>query len=237
MFDRKVTLNLSAYYMVWENIQIQFFNPNGGFGNTAFVTNGANFHVKGAELQLGLRPTAGLSFQAGATYNESRQVTSPCFISNNPGSSTFGQCITTYYRGGAPVVAQSPFGAIGSPLPYSPRFQGSLRGRYEWSGRGGLGWFAGGGVSYTGPMYNQPSTYPSGDGVLIPGTTLLRYRMPGYALVDAQLGVRRDNVTVTLFGENLTDSNASTFTSSVQFIKAEVPVRPLTYGVKVGVTF
>jgi hypothetical protein len=42
---------------------------------------------------------------------------------------------------------------------------------------------------------------------------------------------------VTLFGENLTNTHASTFTSSAQFIKSEVPVRPLTYGLKIGTKF
>ena len=227
LLDHEVTLNLSAYYMIWQNMQLQFFNPE-GFGNLAFVTNGANFHIKGIEAQLAVRPFAGLSVQAGATYNDSKQVSSPCFISDNPGSSTLGQCIKT---------AVSPFGTIGANLPYSPHFQGNLRARYDWAGRGDLNWFVSGGVSYTGAMWNEPSTYPSGEGVAIPTTALLRYRMPGYALLDASLGFRHDNWTVSLFGENLTDSHASMFTASTQRVKSEVVVRPLTYGLKLGVNF
>lgn len=239
LLNHMATFNLSAYYELWDNIQIQFFNPNGGFGNTSFVTNGANFHVKGIEAQLAVRPAAGLSIQAGATYNDSKQVSSPCFISNAPGSPTLGQCITQYYKknNSTPITVQSPFGNIGDTLPFSPHFQGDIRGRYEWPGTGSMSYFAAGGVSYTGPMYNQPSTYPSGDGVAIPGTTLLRYRMAGYALLDANIGFKRDNLTMTLFGENLTNTHTSTFTSSAQFIKSELPVRPLTYGVKVGLNF
>ncbi len=242
LFDHKVTFNLSAYYMIWENVQIGFFNPAGGFGNTSFVTNGANFHVKGLEAQIAARPIDGLSLQVGATYNDSKQVSAPCLVANNPGTNTLGQCITTYYSfpAGQPPVqhnVQSPFGALGSSLPYSPHFQGNVRGRYEWAGMADLKWFVSGGVSYTGGMYNQPSTYPSGDGVAIPGTTLLRYHMSGYALVDASIGFKHDNWNVSIFGENLTNSHASTFTSSAQFIKSEVPVRPLTYGLKIATDF
>ncbi len=241
LFDHKVTLNLSAYYMVWENMQLQFFNPE-GFGPLAFVTNGANFHVKGLEAQLALRPFAGLSIQGGATYNDSKQVTSPCFVSDNPGSSTLGQCITTYYNkaaalGGTSSPAINPFGTLGSGLPFSPHFQGNLRARYDWQGKGDGNWFVSSGVTYTGAMWSEPSTYPSGDGVAIPTTALLRYRMSGYALLDASIGFRHDNWTASIFGENLTDSHASTFTSSTERVKSEVPVRPLTYGVKVGITF
>lgn len=237
LFDRKLQLNLSAYYMVWENVQIGFFNPAGGFGNTSFVTNGANFHVKGLEAQFTARPIHGLSIQGSATYNDSKQVTQPCFVSNNSASSSFGKCISTYYSGGAAVALQSPFGAVGSTLPYAPHLQGDLRVRYEWAGPAKLDWFVSGGASYTGVTYNQPSTYPSGENVLIPGTTLLRYRQPGYALLDASIGFRHDNWNLSVFGENLTNSQASTFTSSAQFIKSEVVTRPLTYGLKVGVDF
>ncbi len=132
---------------------------------------------------------------------------------------------------------QSPFGTIGSITPFSPHVQANLRGRYDWQGSADMLWFVSSGVSYTGAMYTQPSTYPSGDGVTVPVTTILRYRMPGYALVDAQIGFKRDNWTVSLFGENLTNTHASTFTSSAQFIKSEVPTRPLTYGMKIGTSF
>ncbi len=206
LFDRRLQFNLSAYYMVWQDVQIGFFNPAGGFGNTSFVTNGANFHVKGVEVQVVARPMEGLSIQGGATYNDSTQTTAPCFISNVQGSTSFGQCITNYYKGGAPIPLQSPFGAIGSALPYSPHFQGDLRVRYDFKGPGELGYWVSGGASYTGPTYNQPSTYPSGEGVLIPGTTLLRYRMSGYALLDAQIGIKRDSWTASLFGQNLTNT-------------------------------
>lgn len=237
LFDRKVQLNLSGYYMVWENVQFGFFNPAGGFGNTSFVTNGPSYHIKGVEAQVVARPVEGLSIQGTATYNDSKQSNSPCLRSNVPASSTFGQCITSYATSSGVVPVQSPYGVQGGITPFSPHFQGSARARYEWPGTGSINWFVAGGISYTGTEYNQPSTYPSGDGVLVPGTTLLRYRQHGYSLLDASVGFTRDNVTVTVFGENLTNSHASTFTSSAQFIKSEVPVRPLVYGVKVATTF
>ena len=93
------------------------------------------------------------------------------------------------------------------------------------------------GVSYTGDMYNQPGTYPSGVGVAVPNTTFLRYLQPGYATVDASIGISKDNWSVELYGQNLGNSHASTFTSSAQFIQSEVPLRPRVIGVKVGAHF
>ncbi len=237
LFDDKVLLNFSAYYMEWDNVQFTFFNPLGGFGNTEFNTNGADFDVKGLELQLSAHPYQGVSVQGGFTYNNSEQVNSPCLISNYPGSLTSGQCITSYYKNGTVMPVQSPFGNVGSVLPYAPSVQANLRLRYDWQGPGALQYWVSGGVTYTGSTYNEPATYPSGEGVKIPTTVLLRYKMPGYALLDAQIGIRRNNWTVSIFGDNITNSNASTFTNSVQFIKSEVAVRPMTYGAKYTVDF
>ncbi len=245
LFDHKVTFNLSAYYMEWKNIQIGFFNPAAGFGNTAFATNGPTYHIKGLEAQLSIRPMAGLTINGSATYNESKQANAPCFIANNPGVSSFGKCITEVYVGGQVKPVQSPFGNVGSITPFSPKFQGNIRARYEWTGKGGMDWFIGAGVNYISTQYNQPATYPNGDvpgngngvspnGIIVPATTVLRYKMPGYALADAQIGFTRDNWTVTIFGDNIFNSHASTFTNSSQYIKTSTVVRPLTYGIKIA---
>lgn len=244
LFDRKVTFNASAYYMIWEDTQIGFFNPAAGFGNTAFATNGPNYHIKGAEVQIVARPTSSLTIQGSATYNDSKQSNAPCFIANNPSASTFGQCITQVYTSSGVKPVQSPFGNVGSITPFSPHFQGNVRVRYEWTS-GDMNWFVAGGVNYTSSMFNQPATYPSGDvagngnvlgpnGIIVPATTVLRYKMPGYALADAQIGFTRDNWTVTIFGDNLFNSHASTFTNSSQYIKTSTIVRPMTYGLKIS---
>jgi outer membrane receptor protein involved in Fe transport len=248
LFDRKVTFNLSAYLMDWKNVQVGFFNPAAGFGNTAFGTNGPNYRIKGAEMQIVARLMDGLTIQGSATYNDSKQSNAPCFIANNPGVSSFGKCITEVFSGGVIKPVQSPFGTVGSITPFSPHFQGNVRGRYEWTGKGGMEWFVAGGVNYTSAQFNQPATYPSGDvpgngnvlgpnGIIVPATTVLRYKMPGYALTDAQIGFSRDNWTVTIFGDNLFNSHASTFTNSSQYIKTSTIVRPLTYGLKISAKY
>jgi outer membrane receptor protein involved in Fe transport len=88
-----------------------------------------------------------------------------------------------------------------------------------------------------GSMWNQPASYESGVGVLIPATTYLRYYQPAYTTLDISLGVEKGQWTATFFGSNMTDSHASTFTSSAQFIESEVPLRPRVMGVRVGYKF
>jgi outer membrane receptor protein involved in Fe transport len=233
MLDHKLQVNLSGYYMVWNNIQFGFFDPGDGFGNTTFVVNGADYHIKGGEIQATYRPISGLSIQGSATYNDSKQVSSPCLVSTVPGSATLGQCITYRYSKGNKVPIQAPFGLIGSSLPFAPHFQGNARIRYDWAGPAELKYWVGAGVTYTGSTYNQPANFPAGvEGSTIFNSTLLRYRMPGYALADAQIGIRKDNWSASIFGDNIFNSHASTFTSSAQYIESRTVVRPTTYGVK-----
>lgn len=248
LFDRKVTFNLSAYYMTWKNIQIGFFNPAAGFGNTAFGVNGPTYDIKGLSAQIFARPTRGLTIQGSASYNESKQSNAPCFIANNPGVSSFGQCITQVFSGGQVRPVQSPFGNVGGTTPFSPKFQGNIRVRYEFDGPADAQWFVAGGANYISSQFNQPATYPSGNvagngsvlgpnGIIVPATTVLRYKMPGYALADGQIGFTRDDWTVTVFGDNLFNSHASTFTNSSQYIKTSTIVRPRTYGLKISTKF
>ena len=130
----------------------------------------------------------------------------------------------------------NPYGTVGGVAAFSPKWQGNIRARYDWDLMN-YNAFAAVGMSYTGSMYNQPANYVSGNGVLIPSTTYLRYFQPSYVTFDAQFGVVKDQWTAQIFGENLGNSHASTFTSSAQWIKSEVPLRPRVIGLKVSYTY
>jgi hypothetical protein len=114
--------------------------------------------------------------------------------------------------------------------------QFNLRARYDMT-VGQYNAYAMFGANYTGGMFNQTDTAVNGDTVTTPTTTLLRYYQPAYTTYDASIGVNRDNWNASLFGTNLSNSNASVFTSSAQFIKSEVPIRPRVIGVKVSYKF
>jgi outer membrane receptor protein involved in Fe transport len=231
LLQNRLQLNLSAYYMFWNNVQFLFFNPT-QLGNTTFGVNGPNYEVKGLEGQFTARATEGLTFQGSFSLNDDTQTNSPCLEDNYVGSPGIGQCITEVK--GKPF--SNPFGSIGSVPAFSPKFEGSIRARYEWT-INQVDAFVQGDVNYIGSMFNEPATYESGAGVLIPNTTLLRYLQPGYATCDASAGIDFHKYTVSIFGTNLTNSHASTFTTSAQFIKAEIPLRPTVVGVKVSASF
>lgn len=235
-FDDRLLLNGSLYDMRWDNVQMQFFNPL-VLGNTTFAVNGPNYKVDGGELQFQARITDGLTLIGSGSLNHAKQTTSPCLIDNIPGSSRYNECIIQTGAVGAEASFANPFGEVGSVPAFSPRSQYNMRLRYDWTFGDGFKAFAQVGFNHTGSMYNQPATYPSGAGVTDITTVELRYLQGGYNTVDASVGVAKDNWDVSLYGTNLTNNNASVFTSSAQFIESQVPIRPRVIGLKVGFKF
>ncbi len=229
--NHRIQVNGSIYHMNWDNVQFVLFDPT-ILGNTTFVVNGPNYKINGLELQLVARVTDGLTVQGSGSFNSPSQTSTPCLVSNVPSSPTLGQCITLVKGSTFP----NPFGDLNSRPAFSPAVEFNLRARYDWQ-INEFKAFVMAGASHIGDMSNQPASYLAGSTETIPTTTHLRYDQPGYTTYDASLGVAKDAWSVSLFGHNLTDSDASTFTSSAQYIKSEVPLRPRTLGVTVGYKF
>jgi iron complex outermembrane recepter protein len=213
-FDNRLELNGAIYQEDWKNTQITFFDPQGGLGDLQFSTNGPNYQVRGAELQVVGRVTQGLTVQASTSYNNSKQTNSPDLINNNPHSSNFGKAITA-------VV--NPYGTVGSPLADSPLSQWNMRVRDEIP-------FG----SYNG--FWQIGVQHVGDSISAAGN-LIAYDQPSYTTYDAALGVSKDAWYVQIFGQNLTSANASTSTTASQFVETETVLRPRIAGVKFGYKF
>ena len=65
----------------------------------------------------------------------------------------------------------------------------------------------------------------------------MRFENPAYTTYDASIGVAKDAWYVNLYGENLSNSNASVFVSTDQFIVAQTPLRPRVLGATFGYKF
>ena len=61
--------------------------------------------------------------------------------------------------------------------------------------------------------------------------------MPSYTTYDASVGIAKDAWTLQLVGNNLSNEDASMHTSSGQFIKSEVPLRPRVITLQFGYKF
>ena len=133
----------------------------------------------------------------------------------------------------------NPFGVEGGVSAFSPKVQANIRARYEWA-LADYQAFASGDISYTGKMFTQPANYTPGTSPTespVPDTTYTRWELPAYTTIGASFGVTKDNWTAQVVGTNLSNSHASTYTSTAQFIKSQVPLRPMTVTFKLSSTF
>jgi iron complex outermembrane recepter protein len=244
--DHHVLLNLSAYYMKWENIQQALFDPV-HLGNLTFNVNGSSYIIKGFEVQFVAQITDGLSVQGSSSVNSLSQSSTPCLTSvgidpnttrtdHNP--TPKGRCITQVND--APYT--NPFGQLGTRPAFSPPWMFNLRARYDWTA-GAYKSFAWIGTSHIAAMSNQPANFPDGNAPSAnppagwPTTSLLRYEIPGYTTYDGGLGVAKDNWTAQIQCNNLSNAYGPTKISSDQFIKAEIPLRPRVITFLIGYRF
>lgn len=212
--NHRLQVNGAVYQEDWKNTIVEFFDPQQGFGNITFVTNGPNYRVRGGELQVIARATEGLTVQGSASYNKSEQTNSPFLNNNNPASPNVGKPITSI---------SNVYGLQGSSLGQSPLFQGNVRARYEFA----VGEYKA--FSQVGAQYYGASNSAVG--------TVKNYRMSPYSTFDASTGFAKDAWNVQFFVQNLGNKNASTFTNSYQFITSETVLRPRIAGVKFGYKF
>ena len=119
------------------------------------------------------------------------------------------------------IVGLSP---EGSSLALAPELQYVLRARYDWEVDNGANMFAQVVHQYTD---DQVSAIVTG----------ADFQMDSYSTWDASLGYAREDWTITLFGENLSNELADLFISNEDDIVKTTPNRPRTIGVRLSYRF
>jgi outer membrane receptor protein involved in Fe transport len=233
--NHRLQWNGALYQENWDNVQVAFFDP-GETGNLTFGTNGQNFRVRGIETSVVALVAQGLTLQGAASWNRSEQTNSPSFIDNFPGSVNFGKAITESCTASGCKPLNNLFGPIGGPSANSPPIQFSLRARYEWT-MASYNTFVQFGATHTGHSFTQGGSNPTLAAGGAINTTLLRFENPAYSTYDASMGVAKDAWNAHLYVQNLSNSNASVFTNTGQFVVAETVIRPRVIGVKLGYKF
>jgi len=231
LLDRTLQFNAAAYQIDWENIQMTVFDQN--ISNQTFTTNFTDARIRGVEGDVAWRPTKELTVNGGFSYNDSE---------------------LTKYRKAATVLVP-----LGSPLALSPKFQGNIRMRYETETASGLRPFAQGGfhfvdssissdidnVSIKLPGFNATAGYAAQvpityNGVTVkPGDVIVplkgALKQKSYTTLSASVGASKDNWTVELFGENLTDARPELYKSGNDGELRVTTSRPQTFGVRLSV--
>jgi iron complex outermembrane recepter protein len=119
--DHLLTLDLSAYYIQWKDIQLNLATPQ----NFQYTGNGSNAKSEGVDLALTARPLTGLTISSWVSYNEAVLTEAM-----PPGSTAYG--------------------VVGNRLPNTSRWSGNLSLQQDFPLSASANGFVGGQVSYVG---------------------------------------------------------------------------------------
>jgi outer membrane receptor protein involved in Fe transport len=231
LLERSLQFNAAAYQIDWSNIQMTVFDQN--ISNQTFTTNFADARIRGFEGDVTWRATPALTIDSGFSYNDSE--------------------LTKYS-----YAKTSTLVPLGSPLALAPKFQGNIRARYEFDLPNGLHSFvaagyhfvdktissdiAGGGITMqtSNPTLAYAATTPiTYNGVVVkPGDVVVpvnaSFSQPSYSTANASFGVSKDNTSVELFVDNLTDERPQLYTSANDGVRRVTTLRPLTVGIRLS---
>lgn len=217
VLDRTAQVNGAIFYYDYRDKQLKGRSISSPdiFGPLERLFNVPKSSIKGAEIQIDIRPTRGLNLSIGGTYIDSKVRGS--FLN-----------IDSY---GAP----RDFG--GSAFPYTPKYQLVLDGQYDWEVSGGWGMFLGGGMTYQsktigalGPQYSYPYPELNSRG----GLTIVDHALVGLrgGFVSADRKYR-----ISAFVDNLTNEHYWTNATRITDTTVRYAGKPRTYGVTVSARY
>lgn len=126
--DRAVTLNLAAFQIDWDNMQVSGRTTNGAF---SFLSNAGAARIRGLEAEIFARPMPGLQLNFSGNYLDAK--------------------LTEDQISDAVVAA----GRSGDRIPYIPHFAGSVGAEYRTPVSDTVEFFARADVNYVGSSYSE----------------------------------------------------------------------------------
>ena len=221
MFDRKVSINAAGFYYDYRNKQLRakFVDPI--FGALDLLVNVPKSRITGGEVSIDARPIPGLSLSASATYLDATVRNYNGVVGSTTNASGLREPVTASFKG--------------VRLPFAPKLQYSVRGDYDMPITSGLTAFVGMGVN--GQTKSIGTLALSGASSF--GVPSSLYKIKGYALVDANIGIHSANNQwkLTVWGKNI--FNRYYWTNVIQAYDTVVRYtgRPAEYGVTLGFKF
>ena len=210
--DGKVQLNAAAFYYDYSNKQVRGRIADAIFGLLEKMLNVPKSRIFGLEGELVVRPTEGLHLSASATYLDAK-VTSN-YTKTPDGLAVFN---AAFYTGNFKD----------SFLPYTSKFSANADIQYEFPVGNDLKAFVGGTMTYQGKQNATftTATLPAFDFVI-----------PGYATVDARLGIASsdDRWRASIYGRNLTNKSYITGVSAYLDTRLRYRGKPLVYGLSLA---
>ncbi len=201
LLDRTLSYDLSIFDVEWSDIQIQLRDPA---TQLVFFANANDARSTGAEFAFQYTPRPDTRFALNGSYTVAELT--------------------------QPIPPGGGVGDAGAPLPYSPRFQGSLSADRDLPLPGGWTGTVGGVVGYTGERREAFANDPAE----------LRPLLPSFTRLDLRFSAKRDLWLLSLYANNVTDTRGVLSTTSqggttatVANIYNTVYVQPLTVGASV----
>ena len=209
-FQRKLSADVAAFYIDWQNIQIpQIFlvtiidsQGNQRVQNYNQTGNGGTAVSQGVEWSLIWTPVRGLTLGTVGAYTDAHLTQD----------------------------ARAIGGVKGEKLAYVPDVSGNLNFNYEWPLRGDYRAFVGGAWAYTGRRFTTIAADP----------TISHLRIPSYTNVSLQAGVQNGRYTFEVYGKNLGDERGIlSYVPGLGLNGGDVATvtRPRVVGVRIAAAF
>ncbi len=226
--DNRLRINGALYQLNWSDMQLSFLGPNG----LTEIRNVGNARIRGADLDLFVRPVRGLTISFGASYNDAKITNDFCLFANEE----FDCSIP-----GPGGEANEVLAPAGTQLPITARFKSNALLRYEFDFVG-LDAHVQGNWIHEGPRKSDLRLFERQ--ILGP--------LDDYDTIDLSAGVTNGRWKAELFVKNLMDVNGETgntiqCTESVcgdpEGVTAIGPkvytyvIRPRMIGVRLGTKF
>lgn len=220
LFDRLAQLNAAAFYYDYRGKQVLTKVADPIFGILDQLRNIPKSRVVGAEAELTVRPTHGLTVGVAVTYLATK---------------------IQQYTGVDYVGVSRNF--AGQPLPFAPKWNYGVNLDYRAEGATfGVPFF---GVSVRGQ--SESDTVPGGGTIAVtsgPPTRILPglvfpFQTNPYALVDLRAGIESKDGrwSAMIFGKNVFDKYYYTNVVTASDFSARFAGRPATYGITVSMKY
>jgi iron complex outermembrane recepter protein len=227
--DRRVTLDVSAFRIDWEDIQVaSSFNGIGG------LVNGGEATSEGLELSSQFRVTDALLLGLNAAYTDAS-------IKNDFEPTVIPQ-------GAFDVILWT--GLAGDRMPYSPKLSWTATAEYAFSTAGGLNGQVGAALRWVGKRLNDTTERQrvtaagDPDTLLLPDEITVPLELDSYRALDLYAGIGKGNWELRAYANNVTGEQAwSTLApmdgalTGVRSHLAGVPIQPRTFGLEIDFRF
>jgi outer membrane receptor protein involved in Fe transport len=227
--DRRVTLDVSAFRIDWEDIQVaSSFNGIGG------LVNGGEATSEGVELSSQFRVTDALTLGLNGAYTDAT-------LKNDFDPTVIPQ-------GAFDVILWT--GLAGDRMPYSPKTSWTATAEYAFSTAGGLNGQVGAALRWVGSRLNDTTERQrvtaagDPDTLLVPDEITVPLELDSYRALDLYAGIGTGRWELRAYANNVTGEKAwSTLApmdgalSGARSHLAAVPIQPRTFGLEIDFRF